>query len=102
MKGIFCKTKKNAKKAAAFNASIELYKAKALDENLLPVNIENKFLVNNSKWFPHWVEEDIEACKYNLKPGSNKMKRMVHIEVCIFELYCYLLFIKNNFLKIIT
>lgn len=87
MKGIFCKTKKNAKKSAAFNACIELYKAKALDENLLPVNIANQYLINNLKWFPHWVEEDMEASKYNLKPGTNKMKRMVHIEVSIFQLY---------------
>jgi hypothetical protein len=95
LKGIFCRTKKNAKKSAAFNACIELYKAKALDEQLLPVNIANKFLINNLKWFPHWVEEDMEACKYNLKPGTNKMKRIVHIEVCIFYLY-YLLFIYIN------
>lgn len=27
------------------------------------------------------MEKDIEANKYNLKPGTNKMKRMVSIEV---------------------
>lgn len=80
--GIFCANKKNAKKSAAFNACIELYKIGALDEYLLPINIKNTAIFNDLKWFPHWDEEDIEASKYKLKPGTNKMKRMVHIEVC--------------------
>lgn len=90
MKGVFCNTKKNAKKSAAFNACVKLYKAKALDEHLLPVNITNELFVNNLKWFPHWVEKDMEACKYNLKPGTNKMKRMVDIEVSIMKLHAIL------------
>ncbi|XP_060881396.1 endoribonuclease Dicer-like isoform X5 [Metopolophium dirhodum] len=78
--GIFCANKKNAKKSAAFNACIELYKIGALDEYLLPINIKNTAVFNDLKWFPHWDEEDIEASVYKLKPGTNKMKRMVHIE----------------------
>lgn len=58
-----------------------MYKVGALDDNLIPVNIKNKPIFNDLKWFPHWDEEDIEARKYGLKPGTNKMKRMVHIEV---------------------
>lgn len=58
-----------------------MYHAGALDENLLPINIKNKPVFNDSRWFPHWDENDIEAQKYKLKPGTNKMKRMVYIEV---------------------
>lgn len=79
--GIFCATKKNAKKSAAFNACIELYNVGALDEYLVPVSIRNSGIFNDLKWFPHWDEEDIEASKYKLKAGTNKMKRMVHIKV---------------------
>uniref|UniRef100_A0A2H8TDA5 Endoribonuclease Dicer n=1 Tax=Melanaphis sacchari TaxID=742174 RepID=A0A2H8TDA5_9HEMI len=78
--GRFCANKKNAKKSAAFNACIELYKVGALDESLLPLNIKNTDIFNDSKWFPHWDKEDIEASNYKLKAGTNKMKRMVHIE----------------------
>ncbi|XP_022180231.1 endoribonuclease dcr-1 isoform X3 [Myzus persicae] len=78
--GIFCATKKNAKKSAAFNACIELYNVGALDEYLVPVSIRNSGIFNDLKWFPHWDEEDIEASKYKLKAGTNKMKRMVHIK----------------------
>lgn len=94
-KGIFCKNKKNAKKSAAFRACIELYKVGALDDNLLPISIKNKPIFNDIKWFPHWEETDIEALKYKLKPGTNKMKRMVHIEVIyfIFTIFFYNVFI---------
>ncbi|XP_027844608.1 endoribonuclease Dicer isoform X4 [Aphis gossypii] len=78
--GIFCASKKNAKKSAAFNACIELYKVGALDEYLLPISIKNNAVFNDLKWFPHWDEKDIEASNYKLKPGTNKMRRMVHIE----------------------
>ncbi|XP_016665103.1 endoribonuclease dcr-1 isoform X5 [Acyrthosiphon pisum] len=78
--GLFCTNKKNAKKSAAFNACIALYKIGALDENLMPINIKNTAIFNDLKWFPHWDEGDVEATKYKLKAGTNKMKRMVHIE----------------------
>ncbi|XP_026808824.1 endoribonuclease Dicer-like isoform X3 [Rhopalosiphum maidis] len=78
--GIFCANKKNAKKSAAFNACIELYKAGALDEYLLPTSIKNNAVFSDLKWFPHWDETDIEASNYKLKAGTNKMKRIVHIE----------------------
>lgn len=38
-------------------------------------------MFNTSKWFPHWNDEDIEACAFKLKPGTNKMKRIVQIKV---------------------
>lgn len=38
-------------------------------------------MFNDSKWFPHWDEKDIEANKFKIKPGTNKMKRMVYIKV---------------------
>jgi len=81
VQGKFCANKKHAKKSAAFNACIKLYKMGVLDENLLPINFRNTALFNDLKWFPHWDGEDIEASKYKLKAGTNKMKRMVHIEV---------------------
>lgn len=70
-----------------------LYKVGALDENLLPINNKNKPIFNDFKWFPYWDEEDTEAWKYKLKPGTNKMKRMVHIEVIqnLFYYVCILI-----------
>jgi len=75
-----------------------LYKLKALDEYLLPINIKNNAVFNDLQWFPHWDEKDIEASNYKLKPGTNKMRRMVHIEVC----YCIINFIceVNSFINI--
>ncbi|XP_025190355.1 endoribonuclease Dicer-like [Melanaphis sacchari] len=78
--GAFFNSKKNAKRSAAYNASIELYMVGALDEYLMPVDIKNNATFKNLKWFPHWDENDIEASKCNLKAGSCKMKRMVHIK----------------------
>ncbi|VVC42507.1 Hypothetical protein CINCED_3A023563 [Cinara cedri] len=78
--GAFCKNKKNAKKSAAFNACVELYKCGALDDRLLPIQVKNKPIFKDVNWFPHWDEKDIEAASYNLKPGTNKMKRMVNIK----------------------
>lgn len=80
-KGLFCKTEKNAKKSAAFNACIKLYEIGALDEKLYPINTKHKTIFNNLKWFPHWIEEDNEADKFKLEPGTSQMKRMVEIEV---------------------
>ncbi|XP_050430735.1 endoribonuclease dcr-1 isoform X3 [Adelges cooleyi] len=71
------RSKKNAKKSAAFNACIELYHADALDDNLLPATIKNKPIFKDLNWFPHWVENDVEVTDY--KPGTNKMKRIVKI-----------------------
>lgn len=79
--GVFCSSKKNAKKSAAFNACIELYKVGALDERLLPISIKDNAVFTDLKWFPYWDEEDIEASKYNLKAGTNKMKRLAFIKV---------------------
>jgi len=70
-----------------------LYKIGALDEYLLPINIKNTAIFNDLKWFPHWDEEDIEASKYKLKAGTNKMKRMVHIKVCCIQLFILLFII---------
>lgn len=58
-----------------------MYNIGSLDESLLPITITNKSIFDFPKWFPHWEDKDIEASKYNLKPGTNKMKRMVSIEV---------------------
>lgn len=95
IKGICCANKKNAKKSAAFRACIELYKVGALDDNLLPINIKNKPIFNDKNWFPHWEDNDVEALPYKLKPGTNKMKRMVHIEV----IYSILFAIFYNVIK---
>lgn len=57
-----------------------------MDDSLLPINIKHKPIFSDLKWFPHWDEKDIEAHKLKLKPGTNKMKRMVHIEVIYFIL----------------
>lgn len=70
-----------------------LYHAGALDDNLLPISIKNKSIFNDSTWFPHWDEKDVEANKYELKPGTNKMKRMVNIKVR----NCFLFFKKYGF-----
>ncbi|KAF0759177.1 endoribonuclease Dicer-like, partial [Aphis craccivora] len=78
--GLFCKNKKNAKKSAAYNACIELYKAGALNEYLVPMDIKDNATFNDLKWFPHWDENDIEASKCNFKAGTKKMKRIVDIE----------------------
>jgi len=79
--GIFCTNKKDAKKSAAFNACIELYKVGALDDYLRPMSIENTAYLNILKWLPHWDEEDMKQSKYNSKAGTEKMKRIVHAKV---------------------
>lgn len=66
-----------------------MFKAGALDDNLLPISITNKAIFNDSRWFPHWDEKDIEAHEYLLKPGTNKMKRMFNIEVRNFFIFNY-------------
>lgn len=81
LKGIFCKTKKNAKKSAAINACIKLYEIGALDEYLFPTNIKHKTVFSNLKWFPHWIEKDNEADKLRLEPGTSQMNRIIEIEV---------------------
>lgn len=46
--------------------------------------MKNNRIFHDRQWFPHWIEEDIEAQKLKFKPGTNKIKRMVQIEVsCI-------------------
>lgn len=47
----------------------------------MPMDIKNNVTFNDLKWFPHWDENDIEASKYYLKAGTNKMKRIVHVKV---------------------
>lgn len=64
-----------------------MYKIGALDENLLPLNVKNKSIFNDLKWFPHWIEEDNEARQFQLKPGTNKMKRTVEIKVSYYILF---------------
>ncbi|XP_026819706.1 endoribonuclease Dicer-like [Rhopalosiphum maidis] len=78
--GSFNKTKKNAKRSAAYNTCIELYKVGALDEYFMPVDSKNNAAFNDLKWFPHWDDNDIEPSKYNLKAGTAKMKRTMSIK----------------------
>jgi len=80
LKGTLCKNKNNAKKCAAFYACIELYKAEALDDRMLPMQIEDKSLFTESYWFPHWDEKDLE------EQASYKRETMTHIEVSYFIL----------------
>lgn len=70
-----------------------MYKCGALDDYLLPINVKNKPVFKDVNWFPHWDEEDPEAALYSIKPGTNKMKRMVNIKV---SYYILLLFIFND------
>jgi len=52
-----------------------------LDDHLLPVNSVNKNVFADLNWFPYWVEEDIAADNLKNKPGTNNMRRIVHIKV---------------------
>ncbi|VVC34156.1 PAZ domain,Helicase, C-terminal,Ribonuclease III domain,DEAD/DEAH box helicase domain,P-loop containing [Cinara cedri] len=70
----------------SFNACVELYQCGALDDHLLPIKVNNEPIFKDVNWFPHWDEKDIEAASYNLKPGTNKMKRMVNIKVSYYTL----------------
>lgn len=81
VQGICCVNKKEAKQNVAFNACIELYKVKALDEYLNPVDIKNNVFLNDLKWFPNWNEEDIKDKKYKLKMGTKGTRRIVHAGV---------------------
>lgn len=81
------KCKINAIRSAALNACIELYNAKALDDNMMPIKSIDKFAFTDLSWFSHWEENDIEANKYKQIPGNSKMKRLVHIKVSSLHIY---------------
>lgn len=83
VQGISCAIKRDAKKSAAFNACIKLYKIGILDEHLMPKSVEN--IVQNylKKWFPHWRHREIEhsKCQLNLEAPELKKRRRVHFKV---------------------
>lgn len=59
LQGIFAKSKLEAKQVAAYNACVALYKAKELDENMLPIKRSEDPLTEFL--FTHWPEEQEKA-----------------------------------------